>query len=442
MKPGANQCSVWNMRILVLGGYGFIGAEIARALLAAGHEVVGLGRNPGIGRRLLPDAEWVGADIAAMSAPEGWTPLLKGVGAVINAAGALQDGGRDRLAGVHDAGIRALIAAAERAGVARFIQISAPGAKADASTLFLRTKAAADAALRASALQWVIFKPGLVIGRNAFGGTALLRLLAGIPFIEVLAFPNAIVHTIATEDVTDAVLRALGGDFPARADFDLVESDVRALREIVRAMRRWLGFPEPIMAVEAPAFMTWGAAVLADMAGALGWRSPLRSTAMRVLSENVVGDPEPWRRVIGRPLKTFSETLADMPATAQERLYARAQLAMPFLVCGLATFWIVSGLLGLVGREDAAQLLPRSLGAGAMLVVIAGSLADIALGAALLIRRLARRAALGSAALAAFYLALGTLWAPGLWLDPLGVYVKVIPAILASLTLCLLLEER
>lgn len=42
------------MKCVVAGAYGFIGQAIARALMAAGHEVIGAGRNLALGRRLLP----------------------------------------------------------------------------------------------------------------------------------------------------------------------------------------------------------------------------------------------------------------------------------------------------------------------------------------------------------------------------------------------------
>jgi uncharacterized protein YbjT (DUF2867 family) len=430
------------MRILVLGGYGFIGAEICRALRRAGWDVLGAGRHPEIGRRLLPEIEWIGADIGRLTGAEDWSGRLGGVDAIVNAAGALQDGGGECLSGVHVEGVRALVAAAEKAHVRRFIQISAPGAIAGASTAFLSTKAAGDAIVRASALDWVVFKPGLVLGRNAFGGTSLLRLLAAIPFVEALAMRDAKVQTVAIDDVTEAVRRALAGDVRMRADYDLVEPAPHRLADIVAKMRAWLGFPPPAIRVATPAILTQAISALADIAGQLGWRSPLRSTALSVMSENVLGDPGPWSVVFGRPLKTLDETLADMPATAQERVYARAQLALPFLIAGLAAFWIFSGVMGLFRLETAATYLARSFGAAAPFAVIFGSIADIVIGAGLIVRRHARRAALAATLLAGLYLILGTVVAPGLWLDPMGPYAKIVPAILASMTLVLLLEDR
>ena len=109
--------------------------------------MVGLGRSEVLGKRLLPTIDWVSADISELTQAEQWVPLTENVDVVVNAAGALQDGSKDRLSAVHGAAIVALISACERSGVSRFVQISAPGVAPNATTEFLRTKAIADHAL-------------------------------------------------------------------------------------------------------------------------------------------------------------------------------------------------------------------------------------------------------------------------------------------------------
>ena len=430
------------LRVLVLGGYGFIGLEIVRALLARGVAVIGLARSPELGRRLLPQAQWIGADLAQLVTPQRWALLIEGVDAIVNAAGALQDGPRDRLNAVHHRAISACVAAAEAAGVRRFVQISAVGAAVDASTAFMRTKAQGDAAVRASPLEWVILRPGLVVGRNAFGGTQLIRMLAATPWIEALAYPDATMQTVSIDDVVEATLLAMDGKVALRRTYDLVEDEPQTLRDVVRAFRRWQGFQQPPASLIAPRSAARLVFAIADAAGMLGWRSPLRTSAMRVIAENVLGDPAPWRAAGGGRLKTLAETLRDMPATAQERVYARASLALPVMVAALSAFWLASGIIGAAQLDRAAALLPQ-LGAGAArAAVLAGAAADIAVGLALLARRTARRAAVAAAGLATLYLALGTVLAPQIWADPLGAYVKILPAIVLALVLALILEER
>lgn len=430
------------MRVLVLGGYGFIGAEILRACSAAGFDCAGLGRNAATGRRLAPNAVWIGADISSLDSAEKWAPHVAGADAIVNAAGALQDGARDNLAAIHHGSITALAVAAEKAGVKRFVQISAPGAAATASTAFLRTKAAGDAAVRASSLDWIVLKPGLVIGRNAFGGTALLRMIAGFPLVTPLVASGAMIQTVSIDDVADAVASALKGEVPMRRDYDLVEDAPHSLREIVRGIRRQIGFPAARVEPDLPIWIGAGLSALADLAGWLGWRSPLRSTAVRVLHEDVIGNPAPWRAAMGHSLRSFEESVLILPSTAQERLYARAQLALPMMVVALALFWIASGVIALIQSDRAAAMLPAVDFSLARRLAIAGSLADIAIGAALLWRPAVRVAAVLSILLAGAYLVAGTILAPALWGDPLGVFVKVIPVIVLGAAIALLLEER
>jgi uncharacterized protein YbjT (DUF2867 family) len=430
------------MRVIVLGGYGFIGAEIVRALVRDGHEVIGLGRSAATGKRLLPEIRWIGADMARLDTSEKWEAHLQGIDAVVNAAGALQEGPRDRLSAIHHMSIVACRDAMVKAGIRRFVQISAVGATISASTGFMGSKAHGDAAIKASALDWIIFRPGLVIGRNAYGGTALLRMLAAMPFVEAIAFPNARVQTVSIDDVTDAVVRSLKGEVKARTDYDLVEDEPQCLRETVRAIRRWQGFPDPALSIDVPARLARLISWSADFAGVLGWRSPLRSTAMRVLSENVIGDPASWRRAAGRPLKSLDETLRDMPATMQERIYARASLALPFMVATLGLFWIASGVIGLAELDRAAAHLSALGESTSEALVISASFVDIAIGAGVVWRPSARRACVASLFVSAVYLVAGTITGPELWLDPFGALVKIFPAMALAAATALVLEER
>ena len=98
------------MRAVVLGGYGLIGAACVRALVGAGFEVAGLGRSARAARRSGLAVDWVFGDLAEMSVSD-WRAALAGADVVVNAAGALQDGARDDLAGVHVRAVERMVAA-------------------------------------------------------------------------------------------------------------------------------------------------------------------------------------------------------------------------------------------------------------------------------------------------------------------------------------------
>lgn len=429
------------MRVLLLGGYGFIGLEAARWLMARGHEIVAVGRSLAHGQRVLPQAQWRGVDIATLDAAAKWAPLLENIDVVVNASGALQDGLRDKVAAVQDTAIRALIAACENTPIKRFVQISAPGVSAEAGTSFLRTKAAADAALAASTLDWVILRPGLIWGRTATGGTALVRMLAAFPLVQPVMLVHARVQTVDIDDVSEAIAASVEGALPAGGDIDVVEPAPITLGEIIARVRAWHGFAAPVATLHTPQLLGALLARAGDAAGWLGWRTPLRTTSLRALERGVVGDPARWRALNGKDAASFAESLARRPATKQDRLFARLQLLLPLIVLMLSGFWIASGIVGLINTDAAAAVLAGRIENARTLVVI-GSYSDIALGLALLWRPWARLACFGMIALTGAYLTAGTWLTPALWADPLGAFVKALPAALLALVCAALLEER
>lgn len=431
------------MRILVLGAYGFIGSALARALHEAGHAVTGLGRDPVTGRRVLPGIDWVAGDLARLRDPKDWDPLLEGMQAVVNAAGALQDGPRDDLEGVHHAAVAALATACAARGI-RLVHVSAPGVSADSATEFMRSKARGEAAITRAGGDAVILRPGLVLGAQAWGGSALLRSLAAFPLVQPIALGDRRVQCVSMDDVARVTLEAVEGRFPAGSAFDLVESAPHALADVLARLRAWLGVPKALATIGLPRPLLAPVAALADALALLGWRTPLRTTAIRALETEVLGDPAPLAAARGQPLSTLDEMLAARPAGAAERIAARMALALPPLLAVLSGFWIASGAIALLDIARAARTIPDALldPAIARALVVAGAFIDIALGLAALARPTARAACVGMVAASAAYLAAGTVLTPGLWLDPLGPFVKVLPAAAAALVAAALVEGR
>ncbi|HEX8665691.1 MAG TPA: SDR family oxidoreductase [Beijerinckiaceae bacterium] len=431
------------MRVLVLGGYGLIGAAVVARLVEEGHAVVALGRSVEAARARRPDVEWVARDIARLTESAAWAPLLDGVDAVVNCTGALQDGARDDVAAVQRDAMLALYRACAAAGVSRFVQVSATGVALDAPTPFMRTKAEADAALMASALEWTVLRPGLVIAPAAYGATALLRGLASFPGLVPLARGEARVQTVAVEEVAEAVAAALAGRVPARRVYDLVEDEARTLAEVVALIRQWLGRP-PVPVLPVPGALGAMMFRVGDFLGLLGWRPPLRTTALRQIEAGVAGDPAAWAAATGRRLAPLAETLRRMPSTVQERWFGRLFLMKPVAIGTLSLFWLASGAIGLIRLDAAAAVLsgrgvaPALAGAAAA----GGAVLDLALGLAVLVRPSFKPAAAGMIVVTLAYLTGGTLVAPDLWLDPLGPYVKAVPAAVLALVALAVAEER
>ncbi|MEH6663783.1 MAG: SDR family oxidoreductase [Brevundimonas sp.] len=429
------------MKVLVPGATGLIGAHVAARLQAEGRQVVAAGRD----RRLLAQrfpGRWVHADLARTDAAR-WAVLLQDVDAVVNCAGALQDGLGDDLAAVHDAGVRALLQGCAAAGVTRYVHISAAGLAEDRSTAFNRTKLAGEAAVEACGLDWIILRPGLVLAPTAYGGSALLRALAAFPLAIPAAWPDRVVQVIGMTDLGRAVEAALRPGAPRNVTVDVLHEERLPLGDLLRRLRRWLGHdPAPILTV--PAGLARLAGRIADALGWLGWRSPMRTASLEQLRMGVTGDGAAARRHLGVAPASLDGILNASPAGVQERWFARLYLMKPALIGGLAAFWFGSGVIGLVARDSAEAVL---IAAGlshdfSRAAVAGGSLVDLALGAAVLFRPWTRAALWGMIAVTAAYLAGATLFRPDLWLDPLGPLVKTLPAAVLALAALAVLDDR
>ena len=427
------------MNILILGATGFIGSHIAAKLASDGHKVTGIGRDIARLNARMPQVTWLRADIATRLHASDWTDLLAKQDVVVNCAGALQDGLKDRLSDLQTRSQMALYAAAKTAGIKLIVQISAETSGPSGTTDFLATKRAADEALAKSGLAHVILRPALVIGRNGFGGTALIRALAAFPLILPLVHTSSVVATVTIDDVANAVSLAVTGDIASGSDLTLAGQS-ETLGGIVTRHRNWLGLP-PAPIVGLPALVAAPVSWVADAIGWLGWRSPLRSTAMQVMSDgvNVRG---PTTRAPFQ-LEDMTGFLARNPAGTQDIWFARLYLLKPLIFFCLSAFWIASGLIPLLDPTRAAHHLESLTdNTTAVALTFVTCAIDVFLGATVLFRPRARLALVGMMAVTLAYITGSLLIEPSIWLDPLGPMIKTLPALLLAVTGLAILDER
>ena len=224
---------------------------------------------------------------------------------------------------------------------------------------------------------------------------------------------------------------------------DLVEDSDQTLVEIVAAIRKWLGWPGHVFVLNLPRWTTSIVVLLADMAGWLGWRSPLRSNAVKVLEGGISGSASETRAVLGRPALSLVQTLRSIPATQADRWHARLSLAFPIILTGLIAFWGISGLVALVRFPEAAAVLSDSPASGLAGWLVAGGIAaDLTIAAGLAWRSTTALAVKAAMGLTLAYLALGSWLTPDLWLDPLGPFVKSAALIGLHVMILPLLEDR
>lgn len=153
------------MRIVIIGGHGKVALLLTPLLVSDGHEVESVIRNPDHAADVsATGATPVVADIETLATDQ-WADLLSGGDAVVWSAGAGGGNSARTYAVDRDAAIRS-IDAAEAAGVHRYVMVSYVGSGRDAVPEddpfypYAQAKAAADAHLRRSDLNWTILAPG------------------------------------------------------------------------------------------------------------------------------------------------------------------------------------------------------------------------------------------------------------------------------------------
>jgi uncharacterized protein YbjT (DUF2867 family) len=373
-----------------------------------------------------------------------WTTLLAGVDAVVNCAGALQDSPRDSLQAVHLDAAAALYAACVSKGVRRVVHISAIGVKAGSDTAFGQTKQAAEVLLKALDLDWVILRPGLVLAPASYGGSALLRGLAGFPLLVPALFPDRIVQVVSAEDVAEAVARAIAPGASARMSLDIASVEKTTLGEILTALRAWLGFrPAPLAPV--PAALVGAVALAADAIASLGWRSPMRTTSIAQLKAGIAAEEDSVEAVLGFKPTSLGQMLAGWPSGVQERWFARLYFLKPVALIVLIGFWFASGAIGLtVGfpRAVAALAAVAAPLAAAKAMVIGGAILDMVLAVLACARSTAPAALVGMVGVSAAYLIGATVLRPDLWADPFGPLIKVVPGAILALAVLAIMDER
>lgn len=215
------------MRVVIAGGHGKIALELTRLLASRGDEVASLIRNPdhaaeveaaGAADAIVCDLETDDDDRVAAA--------VEGADAIVFAAGAGPGSGPERKETMDYGGAAKLIAAAERAGVSRYVIVSSMGADAeregdDDFDVYLRAKGRADAELVESGLDHTIVRPG---GLTDEPGTGRVFASASRERGEI---PRADVAAVLAATLTEPA--AVGKTFEVISGRTVIEDAIGAL---------------------------------------------------------------------------------------------------------------------------------------------------------------------------------------------------------------------
>jgi hypothetical protein len=184
---------------------------------------------------------------------------------------------------------------------------------------------------------------------------------------------------------------------------------------------------------------------MGEVAQIFGWRTPVNTTAQAEMRRGATGDPEPWQRMTGIAPREVEAALAREPASVQERWFARLYALKPLIFGVFGLFWIVTGIISLGPGWDIGMSLLQEGGLEgnfAALTVIAGALADIVIGVAILSRPLSRYGLWAALIISLAYIVIGTALVPRLWSDPLGPMLKIWPVLMLNLVAMAIREDR
>jgi len=245
MQQGKEAPTVPAVRVLVLGGAGFIGRHAVAALLASGAEVIVGSRHPQRIDHRLPAAavHCVRRMVRFEEHTDAshWAVALRDVDVVLNCVGILRQRGRATYRRVHCMAPAALAEACRQNGL-RFVHVSALGLDAPAHSRFLTSKREGEQAIRASGADWAIARPSLLDGQGGYGAW-WLRAVSRLPVFAVPADAGGRVAALQVTELGEALARLCTASaarlrLDASREFDLGGPQALSLVDYIGVLRR------------------------------------------------------------------------------------------------------------------------------------------------------------------------------------------------------------
>lgn len=221
--------------ILVIGGNGFIGRHIVRALpIETARVLVGTRRH---GNDKNEDDYTRHLPLHVEKSDLDWVQALRGVDVVINAVGILRQRWGESYEQIHHLAVAKLAALCATKGI-RFVHISIMGINSPATSRFVTSKQRGERAVRDSNADWYIVRPSLVDGKGGFGAKWFRRVAAWpIHFSPANAVGKF--APIDADDLGEAIANiALGNQTPATQEQRIYELGGDHILTITDYLRR------------------------------------------------------------------------------------------------------------------------------------------------------------------------------------------------------------
>ncbi|MDA8412633.1 MAG: complex I NDUFA9 subunit family protein [Desulfobacteraceae bacterium] len=194
------------MRIFIAGGTGFVGTHLVGALRDKGHELKLL-----VHARRSGMADDIDQIVGDVTCPETYEQAVGGCDAVINLVGIIREFPSRGITfeRLHVQATANMLAATRKAGIRRYLQMSALGTRPEAQSRYHRTKFRAEELVRSSGLEATILRPSIIYGPGDAFITMLARQLRLAPIMPVIGSGTYRLQPIHVEDVTRCFALAL-----------------------------------------------------------------------------------------------------------------------------------------------------------------------------------------------------------------------------------------
>jgi uncharacterized protein YbjT (DUF2867 family) len=297
MDESASEARPVTGRILVTGGTGFVGSSLRAAL--AGRRLRLLVRDRSKHATLASsDVEVIEGDVTRA---ETLAEAVAGCEAVISLTAIIEERGGATFDSVIRQGNVNLVAAARRAGVTRFLLMSALGARHDPAFPYFEAKWQAEQAVRASGLSWTIFRPSVIFGPGDGFITVLADLIRKAPIVPVVGSGRAKFQPVFVDEVAASFVNALDDPATAGNVFELGGPEILTYEELLDLIAAKLDKRTPKVHVPV-GLMKAVVTVTKPLPKAL--RPPVTEEQLKMLAIDNCTDDSATARLIGRePLR-------------------------------------------------------------------------------------------------------------------------------------------
>jgi NADH dehydrogenase len=272
--------------VTVFGGSGFVGRHIVRALAKRGYQVRVACRRPELANFVQPMGTIGQIQTVQANLRYRWSVdrAVEGADYVVNAVGILFESGRQSFNTVQDFGARAVAEAARAAG-APLTHISAIGADENAESIYARSKARGEQAVRETVPDAVILRPSIIFGPEDSFFNRFADMARYSPVLPLLGGGKTRFQPVYVGDVAEAAALSVDGLVAGGKTYELGGPEVLTFRECMERMLEVVDRRRPLVSVPWPIAKLQGA-ILGMLPGHL-----LTSDQVTLLqSDNVVSE--------------------------------------------------------------------------------------------------------------------------------------------------------